>query len=312
MKTKFLTITAAVALISLSVVLLTSCGGSNSLADRSSRELFDMGMEQYSKKKYFKAIDLFQAVIYNYPGVELIDTAQYYLGLSYFGNKDFPLAAVEFNRLALNYPSSDFFDDAVFLRGVSYYESTPDHYGLDQSDLYQAIQHLSDFIIDFPESDRIEDAEAILAKAKGKLARKYYEGGTVYSRIGGYKAAKIYFQKVIDDYTDSEYAPLATYYSAEMDFKSKNYAEARDGFEKFLLVFKDHELADKGAKKLIESAFLAGETAFESGDYPEARKYLEQFKTDFPDDKRVKKVNEYLDEIPTDHADTVEVSNAGS
>ncbi len=312
MKTRILTTVVVVILIALGGAMLTSCGGGSSLADRSSRELFDMGMEKYTKKKFLSSIDLFQTVIYNYPGASLIDTAQYYLGLSYFGNKEYTLAAVEFNRLALNYPSSEFFDDAVFLRGVSYYESTPDHYGLDQSDLDQAIRYLSDFVIDFPESNRLEDARAILTKAETKLARKYYGSGIVYSRIGGFKAAKIYFQKVIDDYTNTEFAPLATYHSAEMDFKMKEYADAKDGFQKFLLVFEDHELSKKAQERLIESSFLAGEFAFKKEDFGQARTFLEQFKSQFPEDKRVKKADKYLRQIPTDNADTVEVSDAGS
>jgi len=190
-------------LVVLIGTLAVSCGGSRSVADLGARELFEQGLNHYEEDKYRQSSEYFQALVFNYPGNSIVDTAQYYLGLSYFGNEEYELAAIEFNRLAVNYPSSVFFENAVFMKAVAYFEATPDHYGLDQSELERAITLFEDFLIDFPESPLVEDAQTYLLKARTRLDHKLYEAGIVYERIGAPRAAEKYFQKVIDDYTDT-------------------------------------------------------------------------------------------------------------
>ncbi len=285
-----------VALLGMAL-LVAGCGGSKSLVTRSGHEQFEMGKREYDREKYYKAIELFQAVVYNHPGESVVDTAQYYLGLSYFGNEEYELAGVEFNRLIVNYPSSAYFEHAVFMKAVSFFESTPRHYGLDQTDLQEAIKQFEDFIIDFPESELIGDVREYLLRAKSRMARKYYESGIVYSRLRAYEAAKIYFQKVIDDYTDTDYGSRASYKYAEMEFRLKQFDEARKKFEDFRTVFPEHDWYEKAARRIIEAAFRSGEAAFRKGDYTLAQQKLEAFQTEFPDNGWTKKVQKYLDKI---------------
>jgi outer membrane protein assembly factor BamD len=278
-------------------VLIVGCGGSKSLTMKSAHELFELGRKEFDNKKYFKAIELFQLVVYNYPGESIVDTAQYYLGLSYFGNEEYELAGVEFNRMIVNYPSSAYFEHAIFMKAVSFFESTPRHYGLDQTDLQEAIKQFEDFIIDFPESELMPDVQKYLLRARSRMARKYYESGIVYSRMRAFEAAKIYFQKVIDDYTDTDYGPRASYKYAEMEFKLKQFDEASKKFRDFGTVFPEHEWSKKAAQRAIEAAFRSGEVAFKKGDYSLAQQKLEAFQTDFPDNGWTKKVGKYLDKI---------------
>ncbi|MBU8933116.1 MAG: outer membrane protein assembly factor BamD [candidate division Zixibacteria bacterium] len=289
--------TTRVLVIIIATGLMLSCGGNKTLTNLTARETFELGREKYDKKKYFDAIEKFQAVIYNFPGDAIVDTAQYYLGMAYFRNDDFQLAAVEFNRLALNYPSSAFFERAIYLKAVSYYESTPGHYGLDQSELKSAIKLFEDFLIDFPESDQVEGAREHLLAARTRMARKFYSSGIVYDRIGAYVAAKTYFQRVIDDYTDTEFAPLATYYYALMEFKLEDYEEARLKFESFLAVFPDHEMASKATEKIVEAAFNRCKKYYDNGEMSEARPCWEEFQNDFPNHNRSSKAGKYLEKL---------------
>ena len=99
------------------MVFTIGCGSRPTLANLSAHELFDKGKEEYSQKHYLRAIEYFQAVVYNYPGESVVDTAQYYLALSYFGDKEYELAQVEFNRLVVNYPASVYFEHSIFPLG---------------------------------------------------------------------------------------------------------------------------------------------------------------------------------------------------
>lgn len=303
------TFTLLLAMLLLAVAIGPGCGGPPPLSKMTARELFDEGTKKYEKRKYFRAIEIFQACVYNYPGDAIVDTAQYHLALSYFGNKEYEVAQVEFNRLVLNYPSSVYFEQSVFMRAVCFFEATPKHHGLDQSELETAIRQFEDFIIDFPESEVVADSRKYLLVARTRLARKFYEAGIVYSRIAAYQAAQIYFQKVIDEFTDTEYAPLATYEYAVMDLKQGNFEEACSQFKDFQAVFADHEKARRARDQEIEAAFKPGQAAFKNGDFIAAREKLEAFKVTYPDHKLAGKVDQYLEKIAKRMAAGLEVDS---
>lgn len=291
---------------------IAGCGGSKSLVSMSSQELFQEGQRLYNKKKYLLAVEAFQSCVYNYPGESVVDSAQYFLALSYFGNSEFEVAQVEFNRLALNYPSSVYFENAIFMRAVSFFEATPDHYGLDQSELETAIKHFENFIIDFPESPVAVDAQKYLLVAQTRLARKYYGGGLVYSRMGAYSAAKIYFQKVIDDYTSTEFGPPATFEYAQMEYKMKAYDEASSQFANFATAFPDNEKVDEALMRAAEAAFKSGEQAFKGGDYALAKEKLETYKTRFPGDDHLDDADKILREISELTTDSEQANDEGT
>jgi len=278
----------------LIILALVGCGGTVNLANKPARELYDEGMKAFNEKKYIRAIDYLQAVVFNHGGVSYVDTAQYHLALSYFSNRDYLIAGVEFNRLALNYPSSVYFEQSIFMRAICYFESTPGHYGLDQSDLEKAIKQFEDFIIDFPESAQVNDAREYLAVARGRMAKKYFESAVVYKRIGALKAAQKYYQIVLDDYTGSEFAPKALFETAEINMRLKKFSEAQSGFVNFITLYKEHELAEKATKLSREAAFKSGVFAFDKGEYGDAKEKFESFIKDYPNDDRVNDAKDYL------------------
>ncbi|MCP4684378.1 MAG: outer membrane protein assembly factor BamD [bacterium] len=292
-KTALITLLAAASLSGI-----WGCGGSANMSGMPARQLFNLGMEKYQSEKYIRAIEAFQTVVYNYPGAALIDSAQYYLALSYYGNKDHALAGVEFNRLLLNYPSSVFAPHSQLMKAVCYFEGTPGHYGLDQSDLQIAIRQFEDFLIDYPESEAVEDCRAYLKTARTRLARKHYSNGIVYVRVRDYRAARVYFQKVIDEFTETEYAALSTYETAGTYLSSHEWDKAHEQYENFKTVFSDHQLAPKAAEQSCEAIWKGGKEAFEQEDFALARTRLERFLTACGHETdRLEEVNELLKRI---------------
>lgn len=304
--------TLAPVILAIIGTVLSGCGGRPAIGELTATELFSVGMEAYEDEDYLDAIDYFQACIYNYPGRSVVDTAQYYLGLSYFGNEEYRVAEVEFGRLISNYPASVYFEHAVFMRAVCAFESAPDHFGLDQSELETALSRLEDFIIDFPESELVPDAQEYIRIGRDRLAKKSYRAAIVYHRMGAYEAARKYFQHVIDEYTDTDWAARATYMLAEENLKLSNYDEARDGFENFRVVFPDHEWADEAVDKAEEAAFKAAVRLFEAGELASARERLERFRDQYPSSDRVDDANEYLQKITRADGGAAEVTDVES
>ncbi|MEW6412817.1 MAG: outer membrane protein assembly factor BamD [Candidatus Zixiibacteriota bacterium] len=284
-------------LLTIFVSNFVGCGGRPSLANLTARELFDKGKAKYSEKDYFDAIEYFQAIVYNYPGESMVDTAQYYLALSYFGNHEYELAQVEFNRLLVNYPSSVYFEHSIFMKAVCFFEGTPRHYGLDQSDLETAIKQFDDFIIDYPEAELVPEAQRYLLLARTRLAKKYYNSGVVYNRLGAYESAGIYFQKVVDDFTDTEFAPQATYKIAEMEYKRRMYSESSKKFANFAAVFPEHEWAAEALEKAPEAAYKSGEESYKAGEFAQAKERLESFLETYPDHEKVDDARKLLEQL---------------
>lgn len=256
-----------VALVGVAILgLLAACGGRQTLTNLPARELYQKGMAEYEQKKFYRSIDYFSAIVYNYPGESLVDTAQFYVAMSYFGQKDYKLASVEFNRLLQNYPSSVYATNAQYMKAVCLYEAAPGHYGLDQSDLKEGLQQLEDFVIDNPEAELVADARVYIAEGRNRLARKTYEAAVVYVRNRALKAASIYFQQVVDDFTDTDYAPLAAYGIADVEFQLSHFEKARTQFENFAKAFPEHELAAKARQRASEAAAQETETATKPGE----------------------------------------------
>jgi outer membrane protein assembly factor BamD len=234
-----------------SIVIFIGCGSPAIKQAANAHSQFELAKKEYDKKHYLTAVQGFQRVVFNFPGATIVDTAQYYLAMSYYENEEYELAAVEFNRLLANYPHSAYADDAQFMSGVCYYQSTPRHYGLDQGELEKAIKALEDFITDNPDSPRIEDARKVIGQARNRLARKDYENGYLYFKIASYDAAKVYFQLVVDDYTDTEYAPKALFRLGEILYKQDKFVEASEKLNSFLSIYPSDKMAPQ-ARAIIE------------------------------------------------------------
>lgn len=297
----------------LLAVGLSGCGGKPNLTKLGGRELFDLGMKKYHDGKYLSAIDALQATIFNYPGESYVDTAQYYLAQSYFDNRDYVLGQVEYNRLLTNYPLSAFAAQAQLMKAVCFFQGTPKHYGLDQTDLETAITQFEDFIVDHPESEAVADANRYLKEARTRLARKCYESGIVYIRIGDFGSARTYFQKVIDDYTNTDFAADATYQIAETYYQQKDWDKAGELFANFSTIWPEHRWAADATQKSCEAAYKGGQAAYKAGDMVLARRRFERFRTACGQSSdKLRKVDDYLQQIGNVPVVEVDTANAGS
>jgi len=198
------------------------------------------------------------------------------------------------------------------MRAVSAFEAAPKSHGLDQTDLEPAMRQLEDFTTDHPESPLVPTAKDRLLQGKTRLARKYFDAATVYVRLESYQAASIYFQRVIDDYIDTEYGPKATYMIAEGEFKQGHFDVARDKFTIFTRVFPQHPWVVKARQRAAEAAYQSGVAAFESGDHDRARERFQSFVSDFPDNPRVKNAQTYLARLKDLSGGKPQTGKAGS
>ncbi len=212
-------------LLSCPGCLFLSCGGAATIVNLTTEARLERGLELYQDKRFEKAVEDFRYVTFNAPGSEYGDDAQYFLAKCHFGLKEYVLAVSEYERLRRIYPDSPLLPDAAYGRAESFDMLSP-KYSLDQEYTTKALVAYQEFLEDYPENVRREEAQARLDDLRFKLAKKIFENGKLYYRMSEYTPAIIYLEQILDQYYDSGYATPARWYIAQSHAKLHRVAEA--------------------------------------------------------------------------------------
>lgn len=184
---------------------LLACGGSSKTGTEiPTSERFKMGMEALEDGDYLEAEQHFEIILLQDPASEYADDAQYYLGEAHYRNEDFKLAAFHFNRVVRDFPSSIHYKRAMFLTGECYYQVSP-QYERDQQETENAIKQFQLFKRAFANDSLTTVAEERITGLMTKLARREFSVAQHYLDNEEFKAAGIYFQRILDRYPGTEY-----------------------------------------------------------------------------------------------------------
>ncbi len=111
---------------------------------------YNEAMQAMKLKQYEKAIRLFRKFIKTFPGNELNDNAQYWIGESYYAQKKYEEAIIEFEEVIQQYPKGDKVPASLLKEGLAFHalkDNTP------------ARQILKKLIDQFPDSEEAKLAE---------------------------------------------------------------------------------------------------------------------------------------------------------
>lgn len=206
---------------------LAACGGGKLRANMTTEERMERALQLFDKHDYFEARTQFRIVTLNAPGSAIVDKAQFYLAECHFHMEEYIIAAEEYKKLIRLYAKSEYLDDAQYKVGMSYFKLSPKS-ALDQKYTWQAIEEFQKFMEEFPNSDLKEQAQAYLQLTREKIAKKDYDNGDLYRKLGYYESALVYFEEVLARFYDTKYAEPALYYKAEALHKIGKHDEARD------------------------------------------------------------------------------------
>ncbi len=184
------------------LLALTGCSGSKTTETGSFMERFNKGNDLFEDEKYYKAIDHFTFVVYNAPGSDIADDAQFKMAKSHYNLKEYLVAVDEFQRLLLRWPASDLAEEADFMIGEAYYQLSP-IYHRDQTYTYNAIQQYQDFIDTYPHSKFRQKAEERIQECRLKLAKKVFDAGELYMILRELKSAILTFGEIVTKYYDT-------------------------------------------------------------------------------------------------------------
>lgn len=218
----------------LTALFILGCSSSekSSIKTDDPEEAFKIAKLNYDKKDYAQAVEDFSFMKIKFSGTNVIDKAQFYLGMSYYRREEFILAAYEFENLIKNYSSSLYIIESRFYLAMSYYGLSP-KYSLDQTYTKYAIAEFQNFLILFPGDKLAPQAEAKIKELRNRLAYKDLKSADLYMTLENYKAALVYYDNILNEYFDTDYADDASYGRIKVLIKKLMYDEAKKEIERF-------------------------------------------------------------------------------
>lgn len=220
----------------LLALLGAGCSSTREDSKKTAEERFAAGKQLFDEGDYFEAIQQFDIVKLQYQGSSVSDQAQYFTGMARYKREEYRLAAYDFELLIRNYPSSPLVPDAYFMSAECYVGLSPDSQR-DQSSTQHALESLQTFIELYPASPRVPEAQKEQAALIEKLARKEYETALLYERMDDFKAAQIYYDRVLDQYYNTSFADASLLGKIRVLIARKKPADAARAADLFLKKF---------------------------------------------------------------------------
>jgi outer membrane protein assembly factor BamD len=186
-----------------------SCGEFTKLQKSTDYEYkYEAAKNYFAKGQYEKSTILLNELITILKGTDKGEESLYMLGMSYYNSKDYLTASQTFITYYNSYPRGAFTELARFHSGKALYLETPEA-RLDQSNTYESIQELQNFLDYYPQSNKKEESHKMIIDLENKLALKEYYSAKLYYNLGNYlgnnfQACVITAQNALKDYPYSD------------------------------------------------------------------------------------------------------------
>lgn len=178
--------------------------------------------EQIEKKKYSKAIRLFEQYATSYRGKPQAESTFFSYAKALYATKQYITAAYQFESFANSYPKSVNSEEASFLAAESYSKVSP-IYSLDQVDTDKALSKIQVFVNKYPNSQYLPKANEIVKVLSEKLELKAFEIAKQYNTIGDftrdYNAAIKALDNFVFNFPGSKYKEDALFYKYDSMYK---------------------------------------------------------------------------------------------
>jgi len=166
----------------------------------------------------YNVVDVFRTVIKNAPYGDYAAPSQYKIGLYLLEKRLFQEARDEFEKVMNDFPNSEWAKVAKYQIAVAdASRSTDPQY--DQKITQAAVEEFEDFLENYPDAELSNDAKGQIQQLREKEAENNFVIAEFYEKQKNYKAAKIYYQIIVNEYRTSSWLPKALNKIREMSLK---------------------------------------------------------------------------------------------
>jgi outer membrane protein assembly factor BamD len=155
-----------------------------------------------------KTLEIYEQLVKNGPYSKVGPDSQYRIGLCYEKQKDNLSAVHAFQKVLERYPQNPLAEEAQFQIAWAYKQEAK-RAEYDQNAANEAIAAFNDFLIRYPRSDKVQNADKTLADLKFEQSKGLFNIGRFYEKNRAYKSALIYYNAAIEQDPKSEWASQA-------------------------------------------------------------------------------------------------------
>ncbi len=203
----------------LSAILLSGCGGTTSILRSGDPNLiYDKALELHEKKKWARAASMFETIEHYYIGTPREDSILFYKSRCKYMDHDYDAASTSLDEFRRKFGRSVFIEDAESMYALCFYYMSPGP-TRDQSMSAQALKSISEFMVRYPNSHRIEQFTKVIDELTQRMYDKSFTNAYTYYKIGRYKSAIIALRNAIREYPESTHREELMYLTVKSAYK---------------------------------------------------------------------------------------------
>jgi outer membrane protein assembly factor BamD len=216
--------------------------------------LFDMGTEALNNRKWLTAREYFREVVDTYTQSPYRPDAKLGIGDTYLGEgtpEGLERALNEFTEFLAFFPTNSRADYAQYKLGMVHFRQmrAPQR---DQTQTREAIKEFETFVARYPNSALMPEAKARLRDSRDRLSESDYEVGFFYYRQRWYPGAVDRFKSLLKQDPEFTNRDAVYFYLAEALLKANLKAEALPYYQKLIEEFQQSEYLPDASKRIAE------------------------------------------------------------
>ena len=223
-------------IISLFFLVLFSTGCKSEFekmrASNDTELVYKKAINYYKDKDYYKAQVLLEQILGRYRGKKEAEDLYFKYAYTHYYLKNYVLAASYFQNFANTYITSDLRQEAAYMSAYCNYLQSPD-YKLDQTYTYKAIDELQNFINNYPQNERVKDANKLIDELRAKLEHKAMDEADLYYNLRQYQAATNTLQNMLKDFPDSRNVETIRYMIVKSNYNLASNSIYNKKLERF-------------------------------------------------------------------------------
>ena len=172
---------------------------------QTAQEQYDLGMKQFDRGYYTKAIEQFNLVRNYYRDDPLAQMAEVAIADVYFKRGEWDLARYSYDRFRTRYPLHEKASYATFQMGMTLYKKAPNWASRDQKWTSQAIQAWDGFEKQYPNSEYVGEVQEKRQECLERLAKKEWIIADFYAKNKEWEAVRRRSMGLLNMYPSSIY-----------------------------------------------------------------------------------------------------------
>lgn len=213
------------------ITFSVSCFNKKTGPARSAEELYNAAIEELESKSGFPYIftgtdydnlyDSLKEIQIRYTFSPYATLAEVRTADAYFKQEEYRQAAIEYEEFMNRHPSHSEYEHANYYLAESFYRLKKGK-DRDPEKLVMTIKWFEEYIKNFPDSRRVDEAREKVTECKNTLAEREIYIGNYYKKRKNYKAALERYRNVLEKYPDTDYNSEALELIDETENKIKD------------------------------------------------------------------------------------------